>query len=362
MGHRTTLYPQHVQAGARFVDFAGWEMPVHYGSLVQEHHTVRGHAGAFDVSHMTVVDIRGLEAGRFLSRVLANDVRRVGPRKAIYSAMLNAEGGILDDLIVYPLNDEYRMVVNCATRNKDLAWLREQLAGDQCTIDARDDLSIVAVQGPQAISACLKAFPVAHHEVLENLKVFEGTPSGTWYIARTGYTGEQGVEVIVPNEEVVDLWQELNTMGVQPIGLGARDTLRLEAGLNLYGSDMDESVTPFESNMAWTVVLEDREFIGRQALTEQLARGVQRNLVGLVMDGKGVMRAGYPVFCDDRPVGSVTSGAFSPTLSKSIALARLSDTRGQMCVGIRGRKLNVEVVRPPFVKNGKQVFKPAISS
>lgn len=362
MGQRTTLYPQHEQAGAKFVDFSGWDMPVHYGSQVAEHHAVRRHAGAFDVSHMAVVDVCGPGALAFLDRLLANDIRRVGPRKAMYSAMLNENGGVLDDLIVYPFTAGYRVVVNCGTRDKDLAWFHEHLVGDDCTVRERDDLAIVAVQGPEAIAACLKVVPGTRQEVIRSLGPFEGTVSDSWYLARTGYTGEQGLEIILPNDHVVDLWQGLARMGVQPIGLGARDTLRLEAGLNLYGNDMDESVTPFESNMAWTVALDGREFIGAQALRDQLARGVQRRLVGLIMRGKGIMRAGYPVFCDDRVVGTMTSGAYSPTLESSIGLARLSDVGGTMTVGIRDKRLDVEVVRPPFVRNGKQVYKPVTSS
>ena len=359
MNRRTPLYLQHEKAGARFVDFAGWDMPVHYGSQIKEHQMVRQQAGVFDVSHMTVLNIEGSDSQRFLGRVLANDVGRIRKMgKAIYSAMLNEQGHVLDDLIVYQVPSGYLMVVNCATRDKDLEWLTYQASAMLCTVTERPDLAILAVQGPDAIRQVGELVDARQKELINGLEMFQGGWCSNWFIARTGYTGEQGLEIILPGEDTVGFWEQLMSAGVSPVGLGARDTLRLEAGMNLYGQDMDETVSPLESNMANTVVLEGRDFIGADALRSQLVTGGERKLVGLVLQGRGVLRAHYRVFCDKHPVGEITSGAFSPTLGHSIALARVSKWSGECTVEIRGIHHTVEVVKPPFVRNGKQVYKP----
>ncbi len=362
MGSTTPLYEQHVAAGAKIVDFGGWDMPVHYGSQLEEHHQVRQDVGMFDVSHMTVIDITGAGSTAFLTHLLANDIRRLTlPGKALYSAMLNEAGGILDDLIVYNNSHEqetrYLMVVNCATREKDLAWINAQAQNFDCTVTERSELAIVALQGPNAMQVFEKVVSTETQNVVASLKIFQGAYSGDWFIARTGYTGEKGVEIILPAADAKGLWRDLGANGVAPIGLGARDTLRLEAGMNLYGSDMDESVTPLESNMASTVVMDDHDFVGKRALQTRLDAGIEQQLIGLVMTERGVLRAHYPVFCDGIEVGEITSGAFSPTLQHSIAFARVSRSDGEMTVAIRKKVVKVLEVNTPFVRNGKKVYK-----
>jgi glycine cleavage system T protein (aminomethyltransferase) len=359
MGSRTPLYELHLESGARIVDFGGWDMPVHYGSQMVEHNKVRQDAGMFDVSHMTAVDIKGAGSKALLTRLLANDIRKLKEKgKAMYSAMLNEDGGVLDDLIVYANDDDdYLMVVNCATREKDLSWISKQAESFDCQVVEREDFAIIAIQGPNAIAAVEGVVRDEVRATIKALKVFQGGYCGEWFIARTGYTGEKGLEVILPADDALSLWKDLLQQGVQPVGLGARDTLRLEAGMNLYGSDMDESVTPLNSNMASTVVMEDHEFIGREALQEQLRGGVNDQLVGLVMSDRGVLRAHFPVFSDDVNVGEITSGAFSPTLAHSIALARIKKVQGELTVEIRGKRFSVQQVTPPFVRNGKRVYK-----
>ncbi|MEX2488300.1 MAG: glycine cleavage system aminomethyltransferase GcvT [Pseudomonadales bacterium] len=362
MGLTTPIYSLHVEAGAKLVDFSGWDMPVHYGSQIEEHHFVRSDAGVFDVSHMTVTDIEGPDCEGYLRRLLANDVARLTePGKALYTAMLNEEGGILDDLIVYRIPDGYRLVVNCATREKDLNWMRAQAESFDCNIVEKPELAILAVQGPRAMDKVGQVVDKETAKLIDTLKPFEAGHAGDWFLGKTGYTGERGLEIILPGDDAVSLWGKLIDVGVKPIGLGARDTLRLEAGLNLYGSDMDESVTPLESNIGWTVAFEpaDRWFIGRNALEKQREKGVERELTGLVMTERGVLRGHYPVWSDNQEIGEVTSGAFSPTLQHAIALARIRVPAGNLEVEIRGKRVPVEMVKPPFVRNGKQVYKPA---
>ncbi|MCB1691215.1 MAG: glycine cleavage system aminomethyltransferase GcvT [Pseudomonadales bacterium] len=363
MGQRTPIYPLHVEAGAKMVDFGGWDMPIHYGSQIEEHHAVRRDVGICDVSHMTVVDVAGKDARAFLRHLLANDVARLDAKgKALYSPMLNEAGGILDDLIVYrgETDASYRLVVNCATRDKDLKWIAAQSSAFDVEVKERQDLAILAVQGPNSlehVKALLDADGVSR---LEGLVPFTSADWQDWMLARTGYTGEVGIEIILPGEAAPAVWRRLTAAGVAPVGLGARDTLRLEAGMNLYGQDMDETVTPYESNIAFTVVLDDHEFVGATRLREQKVAGAPRRLTGLVMTTRGVLRAHYPVFAGDQQVGEITSGAFSPTLSHSIALARLDQgATGDLAVSIRGKMHPVIEVRPPFVRNGKQVYKPA---
>lgn len=361
MSNHTPLYELHQQAGAKLVDFAGWDMPLHYGSQLEEHHQVRRDAGMFDVSHMAAVDILGEKSFDYLRYLLANDVNKLQqPGKALYTCMLNEQGGIIDDLIVYYLNpSHYRLVLNAGTRQKDLAWLNKHAKAFAVHIKERTDLAIVAIQGPQACAKVQQIFDEFKQAKTLDLKPFHCVEDAQWLIARTGYTGEDGFEIMLPVTEVAKFWQQLIQVGVKPCGLGARDTLRLEAGLNLYGLDMDETTTPLESNLAWTVVFEskDRDFIGRMPLEQQKLQGVERRLVGLVLQERGVLRAHQKVMVENLGEGEITSGTFSPTLGYSIALARVPAAIGTHCnVIIRDKQISVRVVKPPFVRNGKKVF------
>lgn len=363
MLQETCLVDAHKALGAKLVDFGGWNMPLHYGSQLEEHHAVRKDSGMFDVSHMTVVDITGTDAKAFLRYLLANDVDKLKtPGKALYTGMLNYAGGVVDDLIVYLTVSGYRLVVNCATREKDMAWIVEQSANYSVDVKERPELAMVAVQGPKARDKVDALLDVPE---LKSLSVFQGldlTPKGRadWWVARTGYTGEDGYEIILPEEDAEAFWQNLGDAGVNPCGLGARDTLRLEAGMNLYGHEMDDETSPLVANMGWTVswVPEDRDFIGRSVLELIKAEGVTEKLVGLVFTGKAVLRAGQEVIiADTEQRGVITSGSFSPTLGYSIALARVPVSIGEECeVQVRNKRLPVSVVGPSFVRNGKKVF------
>jgi len=353
----TPLIQAHEDAGGRLVDFAGWQLPIHYGSQIEEHHAVRQKAGVFDVSHMTVVDIEGTGAKAYLDRLLANDIARlVEDGQALYGCMLNEQGGILDDLITYRLSETfYRTVVNAATRDADLAWMQAQTAGFEVSVTEREDLAMLAVQGPEARAAVIE---VLSAPALGEIKPFNARSHGDYFIARTGYTGEDGFEVLLPNDQAAEFWRALLAAGVQPCGLGARDSLRLEAGLNLYGQDMTDEVSPLASNLAWTVVLDDadgqpRDFIGREALAAQRAAGVEQQLVGLIMSKGAIPRTGTEVETSAGR-GVVTSGSFSPTIERPIALARIPSGAGaEVSVLLRGRALPAQVVRPPFVRNGQ---------
>jgi len=358
VGNKTVLFEAHQLAGAKIVDFGGWDMPLHYGSQIEEHHLVRNDAGMFDVSHMTVVDIKGEEAKAFLQRLLANDVAKLKTvGKALYTGMLNAQGGVLDDLIVYRMPNDYRLVVNCATREKDLAWINQQAESFQVVVEERPDLAMIAIQGPQALDKTKQAKP-ALESLIDSLTVFQGLENDGWMFCRTGYTGEDGLEVMVPVGEAVAFWDALLAAGVKPSGLGARDTLRLEAGMNLYGSDMDENITPWQANMGWTVAIdESRDFIGKQALLDQKAAGVPDKLVGLVLEERGILRGHQKVVVEGVGEGEITSGTFSPTLGYSVALARVPAQTGEQCaVEMRKKLVPVKVVKPPFVRHGKKVL------
>ena len=360
MGQRTPLYDLHLALGAKMVDFGGWDMPLHYGSQVEEHHQVRRECGVFDVSHMCVVDVSGSQAKAFLQRLLANDVARLeNPGKALYSAMLNEQGGVIDDLIVYLTEGGYRLVVNAGTRDKDLAWMHAQAGDFDVQLRERRDLAMLAIQGPKARARVCELLSQARAALIHELKPFQGLPEGDWFIARTGYTGEDGLEIVLPVTEVVSFLNDLVGAGISPIGLGARDTLRLEAGMNLYGQDMDEQVSPLAANMAWTIAWEpaERDFIGRTALQAQRAVGCSSKLVGLVLEERGVLRAHQVVRVEGIGDGEITSGSFSPTLNKSIALARVPAATGDRAeVEIRGKWYPVRVVRPGFVRNGKTLI------
>lgn len=366
MANRTVLNDRHRALGARMVDFGGWDMPLHYGSQIDEHHQVRRDAGMFDVSHMTVVDLHGPRTREFLRRLVANSVDKLHkPGKALYTCMLNEQGGVIDDLIVYFLEeDRFRLVVNAATRDKDLAWIGAQAQPFGVEVRERRDLAMVAVQGPNArdrVHGLLPGDAAARVAALPRFAAagVAGTRFGDLFVARTGYTGEDGYEVVVPEEHAVALWDALLEAGVKPAGLGARDTLRLEAGMNLYGQDMDESVTPFEAGLGWTVAFDgDRAFIGRDALERQREAGVPRQMVGLVMDGKGVLRHGQKVLTA-LGEGEILSGTFAPTLGKAIALARVpagdASALAPVRVEIRGREEPVRIVKYPFVRDSRPV-------
>ncbi len=361
MDKKTILNTTHREMGARMVPFGGWDMPVHYGSQIEEHHAVRRDAGMFDVSHMTVVDLRGAGVRSFLRHLLANDVNKLGtPGKALYSCMLRDDGGVIDDLIVYFLDESwFRMVVNAATTEKDLAWIEQQAGDFDVAVSPRFDLGMVAVQGPVARAKAKALLPDALREPAMALKPFSAAYAGDWFVGRTGYTGEDGFEVMLPEVEAPEFWRALAAAGVRPCGLGARDTLRLEAGMNLYGTDMDESQSPLGSGLTWTVAFEptDRDFIGRSALEKQRSAGSLPKFVALLLDGKGVLRGHQKLYDGEREAGEITSGGFSPTLERSIALARVAADAGDvLTVDIRGRRLSVRRVKAPFVRNGKPLI------
>ncbi len=355
---KTPLHDLHVSLNARMVDFGGWDMPINYGSQIDEHHFIRKDAGMFDVSHMTIVDLKGDKVKEFLQKLLANDVARLKDSgKALYSCMLNEDGGVIDDLITYYINDTfYRTVVNASTREKDLAWINKQAEVFGVDVIERNDYAMIAVQGPNARAKAHKALGDDAEEKLNDMAPFYIRDYGDLSVARTGYTGEDGYEIMLPEKDASALWSRLLEAEVKPCGLGARDTLRLEAGMNLYGNDMDETISPLEAGLGWTVAWEpaERDFIGRKAITKQKEQGVKNKLVGLVLEGKGVIRDHQKVFVDGLEAGEVTSGSFSPTLSKAIAFARVAKDTGDKCkVEMRGKQLDAIVVKPPFVRNGK---------
>ncbi len=367
MTRRTVLNDTHRALGARMVDFGGWDMPIHYGSQVEEHHAVRRQAGMFDVSHMTVVDLHGPRVRDFLRVLLANSVDKLQvPGKALYSCMLDGQGGVIDDLIVYLMDESwFRVVSNASTRDKDLAWIAAHAAAFGVDVRERQDLAIIAVQGPQARERAMGLVHADDRAAAQALGRFaaarvNGTAGVPLFLARTGYTGEDGFEIVLPREHAVPAWNALRGAGVAPAGLGARDTLRLEAGMNLYGQDMDQSTTPWESGLGWTVALDDiapgqpRMFIGRAALEAQREAGVPRRLIGLVMDDKGVLRHGQKVLAATGE-GQILSGTFSPTLGKAIAFARVpaGEVVEPVRVDIRGREVPVRVVRFPLVRDGR---------
>ncbi|MGM0594702.1 MAG: glycine cleavage system aminomethyltransferase GcvT [Pseudomonadota bacterium] len=361
MGNRTPLYEAHLAQGAKMVDFSGWEMPIHYGSQIEEHHQVRRDAGMFDVSHMGVVDLHGAKSRDFLRYLLANDVAKIDaqPGKALYGCMLNPRGGVIDDLITYHMDSAwYRLVINAGTRGKDIAWLAQHAGSFDVELIERSDLAMIAVQGPQAREKVHRALG-SRAEQATQLERFSAVESGLLFIARTGYTGEDGYEIILPGEETEDYWHMLQEAGVVPCGLGARDTLRLEAGMNLYGQDMNEETSPLTSALGWTIAWqpEDRRFIGREVLEAEREAGPIQRLVGLVLEGKGVLRAHQKVIIDGLGEGETTSGSFSPTLGKAIALARIPvGEAGECSVEIRNKLLKARIVKPPFVRNGKSVI------
>ncbi|GBG03549.1 aminomethyltransferase [Azospira sp. I13] len=362
MTRKTILNECHRQHQARMVDFGGWDMPVNYGSQIEEHHAVRQDCGMFDVSHMCAVDISGADARKFLERLIANSVDKLQvPGKALYSAMLNETGGVVDDLIVYYLGDtHYRMVINAGTADKDLAWMDHLLGQWQLEVsviplrEGPRAVAMIAVQGPQAKAKVWQVLPEVK-AATEALPPFFGVQIGQFFIATTGYTGEDGFEIALPAGKAETFWNALLEAGVRPCGLGARDTLRLEAGMNLYGQDMDETVSPLDAGLAWTVDLKSgRDFVGKAAL---LANGQKAQFLGLKLLDKGVLRAHQKVITAQGE-GEITSGTYSPTLEQSIALARLPlgvAIGDSVQVDIRGKLLQAQVVKPVFVRRGKAV-------
>jgi aminomethyltransferase len=365
MGLKTPLHDICASQGAKFIDFGGWDLPVSFGSQIEEHHAVRRDAGVFDVSHMGILDLEGAGSRELLRELLANDVAKLtSPGRALYSCMLRPGGGIIDDLIVYlRAEGAFRLVVNAGTRGKDLAWIAEHAARAGVQVRERTDLAMLAVQGPTALSRTLPLIPSALRAGAQRLARFSALEADDWFVARTGYTGEDGVEIMLPASEAVALWRGLGAAGVQPIGLGARDTLRLEAGLNLYGNDMDESHHPLESGLEWTVAFEPRprSFIGRAPLEALRARAEHPLFVGLVLEERGVLRSHQRIDraradagADAAAAGEVTSGTFSPTLNRSIGLARVARGVGpEVRVDIRGKSHAARIVKPPFVREGR---------
>ncbi|MEW5057729.1 MAG: glycine cleavage system aminomethyltransferase GcvT [Cycloclasticus sp.] len=357
MTKQTILNNAHRELGARMVDFGGWDMPVNYGSQIDEHHEVRNAVGMFDVSHMTVVDVSGQQAKPFLQYLLANDVAKLERQgKALYSCMLNEDAGIIDDLIVYFLDDEnYRLVVNASTRDKDLAWIEQQAESFEVSIDERANLAMIAVQGPKARQKVCPILPERLGMSAAEIKPFSACWFGEWFVGRTGYTGEDGFEIMLPEDKALGFWQQLLEVGVKPCGLGARDTLRLEAGMNLYGQDMDETKNPLESGLAWTISWSpvERDFIGKAALETIKQQTNNDKFVGLLLEDKGVLRGHQQVVLEDGSIGEITSGGYSPTMERSIALARVPATIGEQCkIDIRGKLKNASVVKPCFVRQG----------
>ena len=356
---RTPLFEAHQRMGAKLIDFGGWEMPLHYGSQIDEHHAVRRHAGMFDVSHMRAIEVEGIGAAVFLRHVLANNIAKLStPGRALYSCMLNLEGGVIDDLIVYFLSStHYRLVVNAGTAEKDFAWLEAMRVKGafEVKLTNRTDVAMIAVQGPAARSIVGKLLPAAA-AAIATMRPFHSATAGEYFFACTGYTGEDGFELMMPATAAVDFWQQLHGAGVHPCGLGARDTLRLEAGMNLYGQDMTEQTSPLESGLAWTVDLKQaRDFVGHQMI---LATVPAKQMVGLVLTSPGVLRA-HQVVHTAMGQGEITSGSFSPTLGRSIALARLpigiviGDT---VQADVRGKRLDCSVVKIPFVRHGHSLI------
>lgn len=362
---KTALHDRHQALGAKLVDFGGWEMPILYGSQLEEHHAVRAGCGMFDVAHMAAVDLHGARSREFLRTLVANDVAKLkAPGKALYTCMLNEQGGVIDDLIVYLMSfsgreDWFRLVVNAGTTDKDLAWIRPLAAKFGVEVKHRNDLGILAVQGPQTRAKVAKHLPAAMRDAVLTLKAFQSAHfmngADPWFVATTGYTGEDGFEFILPHAELVALWDKLAADGVRPSGLGARDTLRLEAGMNLYGQDMDDGVTPLECGLAWTVAFDpgDRAFTGRKVL-DATREAPLRKQFALVIEGRGVLRSHMKLRFANGAHGETTSGSFAPTMKTSIALARAAaHAQGACEVEIRGQWIPARVVQAPFVRHGK---------
>ena len=361
----TPLFNKHNEMGAKLVDFGGWNMPIHYGSQIDEHHQVRKDAGMFDVCHMTIVDLRGTDVYDYLARLMANDIAKIAdkPGKALYSCMLNNDGGVIDDLIIYAMEPDWaRVIVNSATREKDLNWMRSQIGDSAVELTERDDLAMIAIQGPNARELAGKALgdQIAGAEDLKpfNAILKQSGSEAERFVARTGYTGEDGFELYLPAATAVEVWQQLMAAGAPhgllPVGLGARDTLRLEKGYALYGHELSREVSPLEAGLAWITKLDKDDFVGKAALVAQKQDGLPRRRAGLVMQERGIPREGYPVFAGDREVGVVTSGTMSPSLKVGIALALVAPDAAaagtELEIAVRNNRMKAKVARPPFVE------------
>ena len=344
------------------VDFHGWSMPINYGSQINEHNSVRENCGIFDVSHMTILDFKGDDAETFVRKLISNDIKKLTePYAGLYSAMVNEQGGVIDDLIAYKMENGYRLVVNCATRGEDLKWIASKSLNFKVEMTERDDLSMIAVQGPRSLEV-LSSCPASIVRALESKKRQQGVYGNNMFATKTGYTGEIGFEVILPHEQAVNLWQNAIDAGAVPVGLGARDTLRLEAGMNLYGFEMDEFITPFECNMSWTVDFSDsdRDFYGKKALENILKEENYNELVGIMLDERTILRQGQKLWFNENKDldGIVTSGTYSPTLKKPIALARIPKADLKSCfTEVRDKKVFAKIGSPKFIKEGKEIFK-----
>ncbi len=361
MSSKTPLYALHLQLGGRMVEFAGWSLPLHYGSQVEEHLAVRRRAGMFDVSHMAITDVEGADAGALLAWLLANDTGRLHtPGRGLYSCLLNERGGVLDDAVVYAMEARrFRLVTNAATRAKVLSWVKHHAAGRAACVTERRDLAMIAVQGPAAREHCYPLLPSPLGEAARSLERYTACFMGERAIARTGYTGEDGFELMIPESEAPQVWAGLHESGVCAVGLGARDSLRLEAGMNLYGAEMDEDISPLECGLAATVAMGPggHEFVGRAALLARAEAGMGITRVGVVLDQGAVLRAHQHLEGEGAAPGVITSGGYSPVLEKSIALARVPvGLSGTVHVEIRGKKLPARIVKPPFVRHGRACF------
>ena len=351
--NKTALNNAHIELGAKMVNFSHWEMPISYTSLIEEHHAVRNTAGIFDVSHMSVFDFNGGDQVAFFEKIFANDIKKISNQdKAIYGALLNEKGGILDDLIIYHAKDKFRLVSNCSTREQNRQWYEKHAVEFGVEVVERSDMGILAIQGPDALSKILSIDGI--NPQVNNLQSFGCMFDGDKLYARTGYTGEDGLEIIVPSVDINQFWDQALKLGCTPIGLGARDTLRLEAGLNLYGNDMTIENHPYESNLGWTIDMtdENRQFIGKQALLS-IDQSKSQKIVGIILRDKGVLRSGYEVIHDEGK-GVVLSGSYSPTLQSSIGLARVDQGyKKDGKVMIRNKMLNIDFVSPRFIERGK---------
>ena len=358
MGKHTALYTKHLESNASFTLLGDWEVPNHYHSATHEHLAVRQHAGMFDVSHMTIVDIRGIDAEAYLQKLLANNVSRLeNTGQALYSTMLNNNGGIIDDVILYNMGNWYRIISNGHTRNQSIEWMTAHATGYEISLTERPELCLIAIQGPKAISCVKKLYPDAA-ELIDSLNRFEGKTLSHWFYSRTGYTGEDGLEITLPEEDAAELWQTLLDAGVVPCGLQAADSLRIEAGFNFYGKEMSEQESPLTSNMAHSIAWqpEDRAFLGRDALSAEQARGVDFKLVGLVLPQHAAASTGQAL-TDAENSGVITSATYSPSLNTNIAIARVPATTQDKCqVSIDGNLVSATVINLPFVRKGKKQF------
>lgn len=356
MGLHTPLYEQHLALGAEMAEINGWELPLHFGSQVEEHLQVRKDCGMFDASFMTVIDVVGKQAKEYLQYLLANDVNLLKQDKVLYSVMLNNNAGILGDILVYLTKEGYRLIFNAGIPKQIISWMELHKNKLEVTLSVRSDTAVLAIQGPEAINKLLKQLHKQYADQLVQLAPLHSCFIGDWFVSRTGYTGEDGVEIVLPKSEATQLWLSLIGAGIMPIGMRARDTLRLEAGYSQYGLDMDENVSPLSCNMDWTIAWEpgERQFIGRKSLEERLQAGHRNKLIGLVSEERGSLHNGDLVRIDNVGEGIITSTNFSPTLGKCIALARVPiETGARAEVEIKGKWCPVRVVPPKFVHHGK---------